>query len=61
MTDLEFIKKFSKIRISNICKNLKISTNNVYTGKAKKEKIKQIRNEIYKELSTLLVDGHNEQ
>ena len=50
MTDLEFIKKFSKIRISNICKNLKISTNNVYTGKAKKEKIKQIRNEIYKEL-----------
>ena len=26
MTDLEFIKKFSKIRISNICKNLKIST-----------------------------------
>ena len=38
MTDLDFIKQFSKIRVSVICQKLKIQSNNVYTGKAKKRK-----------------------
>lgn len=60
MTDLEFIKKFSKIRISDICKNLKIQKNNVYTGKTKKENISKVKNEIYKELVNLMVCDRNE-
>lgn len=60
MTDLEFIKKFSKIRISDICKNLKIQKNNVYTGKTKKENISRVKNEIYKELANLMVGDRNE-
>lgn len=60
MTDLEFIKKFSKIRISDICKNLKIQKNNVYTGKTKKENLIKVKNEIYKELANLMVGDKNE-
>lgn len=60
MTDLEFIKNFSKIRISTICRNLKIQSNNIYTGKTKKENIQKVKNEIYKELAKLMVGEKNE-
>lgn len=60
MSDLDFIKQFSKIRISTICKNLKIQCNNVYTGKTKKENISKVKNEIYKQLAILMVGEKNE-
>ena len=60
MSDLEFIKEFSKIRISIICQKLKIQSNNVYTGKTKKENISKVKNEIHKELTNLLARYYNE-
>lgn len=60
MSDLEFIKEFSKIRISIICQKLKIQKNNVYTGKTKKENISKVKNEIYKQLTNLLARYYNE-
>lgn len=60
MSDLEFIKEFSKIRISIICQKLKIQSNNVYTGKTKKENISKVKNEIYKQLTNLLARYYNE-
>lgn len=60
MTDLDFIKQFSKIRVSLICQKLKIQSNNVYTGKAKKENISKVKDEIYKELTKLLSRYYNE-
>lgn len=53
MDDLIFIKKFSKIKIKNICEKLKIDPSNVWKGKASKEKIKQVRKEIEKELKEI--------
>lgn len=60
MSDLEFIKEFSKIRISIICQKLKIQSNNVYTGKTKKENISKVKNEIHKQLTNLLARYYNE-
>lgn len=37
MTDLEFIKKFSKITIKDICNELKVNSGNLYNGKASKK------------------------
>lgn len=56
MTDLEFIKNFSKIRISNICKKLKVQKNNVYSGKTTKENLHKLRKEIEKEYTRLCLE-----
>ena len=34
MTDLEFIKNFSKITIRSTCKELQVNSGNLYNGKA---------------------------
>ena len=59
MTDLEFIKGFSKIQISKICKKYNISKTNIYQGTAKKEKIKIVRDEIFEELKNLIMGEQN--
>ena len=38
MDDLEFIQKFSKIKVANICEKLNISRSNVYNGRTSKKK-----------------------
>ena len=53
MDDLEFIKKFSKIKVKYICNKLKIDSSNLWKGKASKEKIKLVRKEIEKELKEI--------
>ena len=55
MTDLEFIKKFSKIQISKICKKYNITRQNIYQGNASEEKIKIVRDEIFEELKKLFM------
>lgn len=55
MTDLEFIKKFSKIQISKICKKHNITRQNIYQGNASEEKIKIVRDEIFEELKKLFM------
>lgn len=43
MDDLDWIKGFSKITISGVCKELKIDRGNVLNGKASAEKIAAVR------------------
>lgn len=53
MTNLEFIKAFSKISIAQICKDLKVNKSNVWSGNASEDSIKKVREEIerrYEEL-----------
>lgn len=51
--DLRFIKEFRKIKLSNICKELKIDKSNVYRGIASAENIKAVKNEIIKRYEKL--------
>lgn len=51
---LEFIKKFSKINVSSICKLHHIDRVNVLHGRASEETTKIIYNELKKQLEELL-------
>lgn len=55
MDDLEFIQKFSKIKVGNICGKLNISRSNVYNGRTSKENLKKIRKTIESEFAKLYV------
>ena len=55
--DLLFIKKFNKIAIDKICKELGYNTGNICSGKASKEKIKEVRERLEKELTVLILKG----
>ena len=52
--DLEVIRKFNEITISGICKKLNINQHNVYNNKAKKEKMKMVREELIRQIKELL-------
>lgn len=41
--DLEYIKKFSRIKVSDACDKIGVKRNNLWSGKASKQKIKKIR------------------
>lgn len=60
MDDLEFIKSFSKISITNVCKKLKIDRSNLINGKTTKENIKKVRRELEREYAKLYLKGENE-
>lgn len=55
MDDLEFIQKFSKIKVASICEKLNISRQNVYNGRTSKENLKKIRKTIESEFAKLYV------
>lgn len=46
LSDLDFIKDFSKITISGICKDLNVNKSNLWRGTAKKDSIKKVAEEI---------------
>ena len=48
MNYLDKIKAFSKITISEICKDLKINRSNLLNGKSTKENEKKVYDEIIK-------------
>lgn len=50
---LKYIKNFSKIKISEICRELKIDKANIYRGTASIENIKKIKDEIKKRIDQL--------
>ena len=57
MDDLEYIKKFSKITIKDVCKKSKADRSNVLTGKASKKTISKVKRQIESEVAKLyLVD-----
>ena len=55
MDNLEYIKKFSKISISGICRKLKIDRSNLMNNKTTKNNIKNVREEIESEIAKLYV------
>ena len=51
---LKFIKQFSNINISKICKNLGINRSNILNGKSSETTTRLLYDEIKKELNELL-------
>ena len=63
MKDLDYIKRFSKITISGICKKKKISRANLLNNKSAPKNAKIVREEIESEIAKLYIknEGENEQ
>ncbi len=59
MENLEYIKKFSKITISGICKKKKIDRSNLFANRGSKENAKIIREEIESEIAKLYIKEDN--
>jgi hypothetical protein len=53
MKDIDFIRKFSKITITGICKKLNVNRSNVIMGTTTDENIKDVREEIESEIAKL--------
>lgn len=51
--DLKYIKNFSKITISSICKELNINRANVLNGKASAKNIEKVRKKIEEKIKEL--------
>lgn len=51
--NLEFLKKFSKITIKDICRKIEIDSSNIYSGRASEKTIESVRNEVEKELNNI--------
>ena len=54
MSEHEFIKKFTKITIKDICKDLNINPSNVTSGITSDDNLRKVKNEIIKRLAILL-------
>ncbi len=53
MDDLNYIKKFSKITLTDVCKKAKVDRCNLVTGRTTKENVKKVREEIESEIAKL--------
>ena len=60
MTDLEFIKEFSKITVTNACKETKTNKSNLYTGVASPVKISEVCKHIIDSTYALMERYHGE-
>lgn len=54
--DLQFIKDFSKIRVLDICNDLKINKSNIWNGRASEKNIKLVKDEIIRRVEELKKD-----
>ena len=61
MTDLEYIKKFSKINITSACKKLNIDRANLLNGRLNNKKVKAIREELESEVAKLYIKKENNE
>lgn len=52
----QFIRNFSKITITGICKKLNIERQNIILGTASEEKIERVKEEIQKEIAKLYLE-----
>lgn len=57
MTDIEFIKRFSKITVTESCKEAGVNPSNVYAGRAKPEVVEKVRKILQLKIAQLTVDG----
>ena len=53
--NLNYIKKFQKIKLTSICKDLKINIQNLYNGRVSADKILLVKLEIQKQLDDLVL------
>ena len=61
MDDLDYIKKFSKINISSICRKTKINRSDVLNGRASKKKINRVKKQIESDVAKLyIIEDNNE-
>ena len=51
--DLKFIREFSKINISRICRELNVNRPNILNGRASKEAIHNVKEEILKKIEKI--------
>lgn len=58
--DIEFIKNFSSIKLSEILKKFKVDASNFYKGKVSVEKVKLVKDELDKKIINLYYDRINE-
>lgn len=59
--DLDYIKKFSKITITKACEKAKVRTNNLWSGKLSKNKIKKIRKIIESSIAELYLYNEDKE
>lgn len=60
MTDYEFIKKFTNIKIKTICERLNINYGNVSSGKTSIENYKRIKYELLNEILNLFEEDNED-
>lgn len=58
VNDLDYIKKFSKITISEICRENKINTSNLWAGRLSEEKVHLIRKAIEAKVGGIYVEEY---
>lgn len=61
MTDLEYIKKFSKITIKKVCKDNNVSSSNLWAGRLKPVVIHKIRKGIEAELGNIYIEDYKNE
>lgn len=61
MSDIEFIKKFSKITVRSACKKAGVNEHNFWGERVKQEKVKEIKNIIILAVIKLIEDELNEK
>lgn len=55
MEELEYIKKFSSINITQACKKLGVDRSNLVSGRASAESVKAVKKELESELAKLYI------
>lgn len=61
MSDYEFIKEFQKIKLSSICKKLKINDANISNGTTSEENFRKVKNEIVRELLMIFISDNADE
>lgn len=55
MEDLEYIKKFTSIQVTKVCKKLNIDYANLISGRSSKANVKKVRQELESEFAKLYI------
>lgn len=58
--DLEYIKKFSSISVTEVCKKLGVDRSNLLNGRTSKKKMKLVRKGVESEFAKLYLMEENE-
>ncbi len=56
MNDLEYIKKFTSIQVTKVCKKLKIDYSNLISGRSSKANENKVRKELESEFAKLYIN-----